>query len=431
MQFAPDNQIGKELQQNLIQEIQRRFNKPADDAVDIADYIIYLIVAKKSEQEIVAEVKDIADISIDVGFIGDVYSEIRKLEVKYNQPPAAVEEASQPQQEQQQQSQASVVALQIPIGPKKQLTEEEKIALRSQRFGTSTRLSGRGGRGGITKTRTDFRNGHNNKNFLDPKKLDQIISGANNGAIKFVPLPPKGRCPDFPYCKNQNCEKAHPTKNCFNYPDCPNPPGTCNFLHPDQDQELIAKLETSKKEFEEKRKNQLMVKQGSCKYGLKCAKENCPFAHPTPANPESGKIETLEWCPQGKNCQDRNCTKSHPPPPTANSEKLLSAADLALEQCKFGSQCTNLKCPRRHATSAVPCRAGAECRRVDCTFSHPLKEPCRFGTKCTNKVCMYQHPEGRTIASHTWTKDGSGNNNSTSNRSFAVSEDQIMEQVAQ
>ena len=44
---------------------------------------------------------------------------------------------------------------------------------------------------------------------------------------------------------------------------------------------------------------------------------------------------------------------------------------------------------------------------------------------------MYQHPEGRTIASHTWTKDGSGNNNSTSNRSFAVSEDQIMEQVAQ
>lgn len=82
MQFAPDNQIGKELQQNLIQEIQRRFNKPADDAVDIADYIIYLIVAKKSEQEIVAEVKDIADISIDVGFIGDVYLEIRKLEVK-------------------------------------------------------------------------------------------------------------------------------------------------------------------------------------------------------------------------------------------------------------------------------------------------------------------------------------------------------------
>ena len=91
------------------------------------------------------------------------------MEVKYNQPPAAVEEASQPQQEQQQQSQASVVAPQIPIGPKKQLTEEEKIALRSQRFGTTTRLSGRGGRGGITKTRTDFRNGHNIKNFLDPK----------------------------------------------------------------------------------------------------------------------------------------------------------------------------------------------------------------------------------------------------------------------
>ena len=51
MQFAPDNQIGKELQQNLIQEIQGRFNKPADDAVDIADYIIYLIVAKRANKK--------------------------------------------------------------------------------------------------------------------------------------------------------------------------------------------------------------------------------------------------------------------------------------------------------------------------------------------------------------------------------------------
>ncbi|KAL6453871.1 NAB2 Nuclear polyadenylated RNA-binding protein NAB2 [Candida maltosa Xu316] len=426
MQFEPDNQLGKQLQSWLIQQIQQTYGKGAEDSQDIADYIIYLIVGKKNSQEIINEVQDVADISINLEFLETIYGEIRKLEAGAAAPE---QQQQQQQQSQQQQQQVSMDISQIPTAPKRVLTEQEKLELRQQRFGVV-------GRGGVGK----FRNGQNANNnshhgnfkrFPDAKRLEKALTdAAKHGGLKFVDNPPRGRCPDFPYCKNKACERSHPTKNCFQYPNCPNPPGTCNFLHPDQDQELIAKLETAKKEFEQKRTNQIMVKQGSCKYGLKCAKQSCPFAHPTPANPEA-KIETLDWCAQGKNCQDPACVKSHPPPPSATGENVLSGADLALEQCKFGAQCTNVKCPRRHATSAVPCREGAACRRIDCTFNHPIKEPCRFGIKCMNKNCMYQHPEGRVIASNTWVNGAAVPSGNPMDRTFAVSEDQVMEQVGQ
>lgn len=46
MKFEPDNEIGHQLKRNLIQKIVTDFQKGQDDALDIADYIIYLIVAK-------------------------------------------------------------------------------------------------------------------------------------------------------------------------------------------------------------------------------------------------------------------------------------------------------------------------------------------------------------------------------------------------
>ncbi|KAK6872446.1 Nuclear polyadenylated RNA-binding protein NAB2 [Candida tropicalis] len=438
MKFEPDNEIGHQLKRNLIQKIVTDFQKGQDDASDIADYIIYLIVAKKSHENIVNEVQDTADITITVDFVDLVYNEIAKLESQYEQAQLQQQQQQQQQQEQQQQQpsqqqpQVTLSTGQIPSGPKRLLSEEEKFALRQQRFGAVSNpvIKTHGHGGGISKNRPNGHHLQNNKQFTNVKRLEKVFNaGAKNGAVKFVQQPPKGRCPDFPYCKNKACEKAHPSKNCFQYPNCPNPPGTCNYLHPDQDQELIAKLEVSRKEYEEKKKNRMMVQQGSCKYGLKCAKQTCPFAHPTPSNPEA-KIETLDWCAQGKECQNKECTKSHPPPPTATAattESLISSTDLALEQCKFGSQCTNIKCPRRHATSAVPCRAGAECRRLDCTFAHPIKEQCRFGLKCTNKSCMYEHPEGRNLPSNTWTIDNAGGNVA----SVFQSEDQVMEQAAQ
>ncbi|CAI5757648.1 unnamed protein product [Candida verbasci] len=442
MSFTPDSEIGIELKNLLINEIQRRFSRSLDDASDISDYLIYLIANQKNHDEIVNEVKDIADIPIDTLFVQEVFVEIQKLENKQNQTGVIIQDSEEPKVSAssnenpwlQPNQQHHAVSVTLPSGPKRELTDEERRALREKRFGTvnnSTRSHN-----GISKTSRHDRNGHghDNRHSRNNDRHTQRLTKAlesQQGNINFTNKLqiPKGRCPNFPKCDNKQCELAHPTKTCFSWPNCPNPSGTCNFLHPDQDQELMEKLEQSQKQFEEKKLNKLLVSQGSCKFGLKCAKESCPFAHPSPVN-ENAKIETLEWCSQGKNCQDPNCTKSHPPPPTATKEPLQSATEIALEQCKFGSQCTNYKCPRRHALSTVPCRAGAECRRIDCTFAHPILEQCRFGINCKNKNCLYQHPEGRQVTSNTWSKD-EGNANSTTERSFAVPEDQVMEQAVQ
>ena len=260
-----------------------------------------------------------------------------------------------------------------------------------------------------------------------------IDSNNNNSGIstsRFVLQPPKGRCPDHPYCKNKECTKAHPTRNCFAYPNCSNPPGTCNYLHPEEDKELIEKLAISKKEYEQRQLNYLLVKQGSCKFGSSCAKENCPYAHPTPANPNA-KIKTLDWCSAGKDCVDESCEKSHPRVPNASTKVLLPPEVIALEQCKFGMSCTNARCPRRHATSSVPCRLGANCTNVSCTFAHPINEPCRFGAQCNAPFCLFQHPpERQTPSSNTWSNTAT-NGNSVTNRQFAVADDQVMEQVVQ
>ncbi|EGW34690.1 uncharacterized protein SPAPADRAFT_57746 [Spathaspora passalidarum NRRL Y-27907] len=451
MSFVPESELGLRLKSILIPEIQRRFDKSQDDAQDIADYLMYLLASNKPHDEIATEIQDIADIPMDTSFINDVLVEIQKLQ-QGDQPQPQPQPQSQPQpQPQQVVSETSVEPtpeqtppepmmveeprkkINIPTAPqnmRSQMSEQQRRELRGQRFGISAR-----GRGGVSKPgsagRSERQNNNFKKNFNDTKRIEQALDMIGSSGVKilndkFVPQAPKGRCPDFPYCKNKECDKAHPTKNCFAYPNCPNPPGTCNYLHPDQDQDLIAKLEQSRKEYEQKKINNILVQQGSCKFGAKCSKDTCPFAHPTPAN-NNAVIETLEWCTEGKNCINTECKKSHPPPPTATAESTTSAAEIALEQCKFGTQCTNYKCPRRHATSSVPCRSGSDCRRLDCTFAHPIKETCRFGAKCQNKNCMYQHPEGRTIAPNTWSKEDAA----TTNRSFAVPEDQVMEQAVQ
>ncbi|GME70264.1 unnamed protein product [Ambrosiozyma monospora] len=105
--------------------------------------------------------------------------------------------------------------------------------------------------------------------------------------------------------------------------------------------------------------------------------------------------------------------------------------EKTLEQCKFGANCTNRRCPKRHATSNVMCRDGANCTRIDCYFMHPLDQDCRFGVNCRNPHCAFKHPEGRETnsgKSMVWVNDKSnGGAPTTSERQFAVPEDQIME----
>lgn len=314
-------------------------------------------------------------------------------------------------------------------------------------IGKNSRVTGRGN-SGISKDYVSNNGKMQKKSFgmQNAANLQKALALASADSVNmqpFTPRPPKGRCPDFPYCKNKECQLAHPTKKCFAYPNCPNPPGACDYLHPSEDGDLMQELEKTKQQFLD-RKHQFSAPQVTlCKYGILCSKELCPFGHPTPANKDA-KVIIQKWCRENKNCQNPACEFAHSSPnyqapaPTpaprpavqkyaaqpAYNKYATQRTPTTLEQCKFGLNCTNLSCPKRHATSLVACRAGYNCTRMDCTFNHPINEDCRFGNECKNSPCFFKHPDSREKALF-------GNQSHTMERAFAVADDQVMEQATQ
>lgn len=235
--------------------------------------------------------------------------------------------------------------------------------------------------------------------------------------VNFVRTKKEGRCKVFPHCPlGRSCPHAHPTKVCSEYPNCPKAPGTCEFLHPNEDEELMKEIEKTREEFQQRKLALLAAKKKPvqtgivlCKFGTLCSNPMCPFGHPTPAN-EDAKVIDLMWCPNNLTCEDPQCTKAHSSLSKIREVKPMTVkkvsappamarppVEKSLEQCKYGIHCTNKRCKFRHAKSHVMCRDGANCTRIDCFFGHPINEDCRFGVECKNAACLFRHPEGRVL----------------------------------
>ncbi len=114
-----------------------------------------------------------------------------------------------------------------------------------------------------------------------------------------------------------------------------------------------------------------------CKYGKKCHRVNCTFAH----NPSELKIICCRQHHKGSDYE--KCLYYH----------------LKLEnEIQYKDRIFNY--PEDNTSNVVKtkiCRYGLKCNRLDCKFAHTSGEkktfPCRDGDNCKYKNCRFFHPK--------------------------------------
>lgn len=122
-----------------------------------------------------------------------------------------------------------------------------------------------------------------------------------------------------------------------------------------------------------------------CRFNQRCTRQDCPFAHQSPAAPEGTSIDPSDTCSFGAACKNKKCTGRHPSP-------AVRSAHQAEAMCRFFPNCTNPSCHFKHPSMPV-CRNGADCKAEGCKFTH-IETACKFNP-CLNPKCPYKHVEGQ------------------------------------
>jgi nuclear polyadenylated RNA-binding protein NAB2 len=128
-----------------------------------------------------------------------------------------------------------------------------------------------------------------------------------------------------------------------------------------------------------------------CRFDLECTKDDCPFAHQSPASVAYiPSLDLTDTCAYGLACKNRKCKGKHPSP----AGKLKHQAE---QDCKFWAVCTyGDACTFRHPDMPA-CRNGPNCpQQPNCKFTHgPIMDIACRHNPCTNPGCFYKHTEGQ------------------------------------
>ncbi|KAG0650677.1 Protoporphyrinogen oxidase [Hyphodiscus hymeniophilus] len=139
-----------------------------------------------------------------------------------------------------------------------------------------------------------------------------------------------------------------------------------------------------------------------CKWQLKCTREDCMYAHQSPAAKAGAPIDVDDVCSYGAACTNYKCTGRHPSPAKRLAHVKPNASEIP---CIFDPNCTKRDCPYKHSKMPI-CRNGADCTVADCKFTHN-QTVCKFNP-CNNPNCIFKHPPGHQrgkFADKVWTAD--------------------------
>ena len=139
-----------------------------------------------------------------------------------------------------------------------------------------------------------------------------------------------------------------------------------------------------------------------CKWQLKCTREDCKFAHQSPAAKPGAPIDVDDVCSYGAACTNFKCTGRHPSPAKRLAHIKPNASEIA---CIWDANCTKRDCPYKHSKTPL-CRNGADCTAPDCKFTHN-QTVCKYNP-CTNPKCIFKHPPGHQrgkFGDKVWTAD--------------------------
>ena len=403
----------------------------------IAEYIILLITNGSSKDQIIEELASLGinDKSIASDLLDRVFYAIQQLkngvsgeELMKNIPNAQQQQQQQQQPETptQQQPQQTILSQQPTIAPQQQPQATVAPALNPPAAANFQFSFGNAAK--ATSEEVSQNGSLNTEEFFTPKSLinkrqaqnklrnalpaRSIGNGRNNNSqrggkfaagsryhesnqrnynhVNAAPqsrtpmnrAPKLGRCPEFPNCplSAQNCPHAHPNVICRAYPDCPNVNGTCSYLHPDEDEQLIELVKQNKVKMLEKREELKRI-------SLETQKQ---------------KISGITLCKFGSVCSNPKCPFGHPTP--VNEDQKVSDYSW----CNENLSCVNSACIKAHSSAS-------KIKPVDAPVVRPLVtrapkeqqlspedrglslEQCKYNEKCTNKRCKFRHAKSATL----------------------------------